>query len=175
MVDTVFRCIYFQEVLVFVANPGVLVGTPLTNYRKAHEILKKHVNKEYHKNTVTALKSVMSGQQKAVSIQLSDIARNQVLIIEKKLSTIIDTIILCGRQNIPLRVHRESCSNVECSRSLSANKGNFFALLEFRELAGRYINPDNYTIHEDLVTIILYMKILSLSLSVMMVIQGRPY
>ena len=93
------------------ADPGILVGTPLTSFRKALEILRKHVNKEYHKNADTAVDSflsVMSVRQKAVSIQFSYIAIKQVVNIRKKLRSIIETFSLCGRQNIPIRRHRES-------------------------------------------------------------------
>ena len=101
-------CVMFSRNVSLRADPGILVGTALTNFRKALEILRKHVNKDYHKNAVTVLDSFlsgMSGRQKAVSIQLSDIAREQVAHNRKKLGSIIDNIILCGRQNISLRGH----------------------------------------------------------------------
>lgn len=39
------------------------------------------------------------------------------------LRSIINTIILCGKQNIPLRGHRDD------STSTASNKGNFHAIL----------------------------------------------
>ena len=45
-----------------------------------------------------------------------------------KVDAIIDCVLLCGRQNIPLRGHSDSTS------SQAVNKGNFKATLEFRAL-----------------------------------------
>ena len=48
----------------------------------------------------------------------------------KRLDAIIDCIILCGKQNISLRGHRDA----NCSSHNATNKGNFKAILEFRAL-----------------------------------------
>ena len=47
----------------------------------------------------------------------------------KRFAAIIDCILLCGQQNIALRGHRDSNSQVQVS-----NKGNFKAILQFRAL-----------------------------------------
>ena len=44
--------------------------------------------------------------------------------------------MLCGRQNIPLRGHRDRSTNLEGPQSESTNHGNFWALLNFRICAG---------------------------------------
>ena len=41
------------------------------------------------------------------------------------LSVITETIVLCGKQNIPLRGHRDD------STSSASNKGSFLAILEY--------------------------------------------
>ena len=50
------------------------------------------------------------------------------------MQSIVETIILCGRQNIALRGHRDSSLEVE--KDPSAPHGNFWALLEFRVSSG---------------------------------------
>ena len=50
------------------------------------------------------------------------------------MQSIIETIILCGRQNIALHGHRDSFFEVE--KDPSAPHGNFWALLEFRVSSG---------------------------------------
>ena len=50
---------------------------------------------------------VMSGQQDSISIQINNAAKELVATNRKKLQSIIETIILCGQQNIPLHGHRD--------------------------------------------------------------------
>ena len=52
-------------------SPGVLVGTPLSNFRKALQMLEKHNGRDYHKMEVVTIDNfacvyVMSGQQDSV-------------------------------------------------------------------------------------------------------------
>ena len=45
-------------------------------------------------------------------------------------------MLLCGRQNIPLRGHTDNLTDVESDSQQDANHGNFHALLQFRIEAG---------------------------------------
>ena len=54
----------------------------------------------------------------------------------KKLASIFETVMLCGRQNIPLRGHRDNTTDIERDLTQSENHGNFHALLKFRVEAG---------------------------------------
>ena len=78
---------------VFKSRPGteVLVSTPLTNFRKALEMLEKHSGRDYHKMAVVTMgsfASVMTGQQESVSVQLSDAAQELIVKSRKKLQSI---------------------------------------------------------------------------------------
>lgn len=59
-----------------------------------------------------------------------------------RLHPIVETIILCGRKNIPLRGHRDDGhlleQNLESTESESSvsNEGNFRELLRFRVASG---------------------------------------
>ena len=119
------------------SDPGVLVSSPLVNFKKALEMLNKHLEKAYHNTAVVKMDAfirMMSGQQANIRVQLDDAAKQVVASTRKKLHSIIETIVLCGRQNIPLRGHRDSGSDVE--RSTVVSHGNFWALLQFRVAAG---------------------------------------
>ena len=59
----------------------------------------------------------------------------------RKVHSIVETILFCGRQNIPLRGHRDSGLDVD--RNATACHGNFWALLEFRIAAGDSILQDH--------------------------------
>ena len=56
---------------------GVLVSSPLVNFKKALGFLNKHLEKSYHKAAVAkmdAFSRVMSGQQANIRVQLNDAA-----------------------------------------------------------------------------------------------------
>ena len=85
-------CVMFSRCRNFHAGPGVLVSTPLTNFKKALEALGKHIGREYHKEAVTVMDnfmSVMSGQTERVLVQLSDAAKDVVAKNRRKLHSII--------------------------------------------------------------------------------------
>ena len=48
----------------------------------------------------------------------------------------METVLLCGRQNIALRGHRDSLTDSDSATSTGKNLGNFWALLQFRVAAG---------------------------------------
>jgi predicted RNA-binding protein YlxR (DUF448 family) len=60
---------------------------------------------------------------------------NQVTDNRHRLKPIVETLIFLGRQNIPLRGHRDDGSLLDISES-SVNEGNFRELLRFRVGAG---------------------------------------
>ena len=74
----------------------------------------------------------MVSNQQRLSKSLADrIAMNR-----KKLESTINTIIVCGRQNIPLLGHQDSATDIERDVAGIANHGNFVALLNFRIESG---------------------------------------
>ena len=110
---------------------------PLTNFQKALEILGKHETKEFHRFSVVKMSEftkVMTNQQPSIQSQLSQAKADIIASNRQKLASIVETILLCGRQNIPLRGHRDSLNDFE--HDPSAQHGNFWALLHFRVAAG---------------------------------------
>ena len=88
----------------------------------------------YHKRAVVdyeAFMKVMTQKQPSIQQQLREITQETIANNRKKLYSIIETILLCGRQNIALRGHRDSSTDLERN-----SDGNFWALLQFRVLAG---------------------------------------
>ena len=109
-------CVTFYTSKNFCAQAGVLVSNALTNFKHAIEILKKHEQKDYHREAVLKMDTfvkVMSGQQDSISMQINSAAKELVARNRKKLQSIIETIDLCGRQNIPLRGHRDAGTDLE--------------------------------------------------------------
>ena len=54
----------------------------------------------------------------------------------QKLASIFKVVVLCGRQNIALRGHRDNITNLEKDTLSTENHGNFWALLNFRVDSG---------------------------------------
>lgn len=78
--------------------------------------------------------------QKEVVNQVNAERLRQVRENRERLQPIIKTIIFLGRQNIPLRGHRDDGPIVEAS---VANQGNFKAMLQFRVDAGAKMLEDH--------------------------------
>lgn len=117
---------------------GKLVSQPLTRYKKAIETITHHESTNYHQANVVASQNflmVMEGKSKDVVVQMRLQEMKTVEENRKKLIPIIKTIILCGRQNIPFRGHRDDGS-LESESSYGHGEGNFRALLKFRIDAG---------------------------------------
>ena len=122
-------CVLFSRSAGNNADPGVLMTNHLTNLRKALETLEKYNAKDYHKEALIKMDAfckVRRGQQLSICVQLNDAANAIVAKNRKKLQSFVETIILCGRQNIPLRGHHDGGLDLECNACES--HGNSFAL-----------------------------------------------
>ena len=75
-------------------------------------------------------------QNTAVPIdqQQSTLRRERVAQNRLKLQSIVETVILCGRQGIALRGHRDDRPYVDCDPL--TNHSNFLALLQFHMQVG---------------------------------------
>ena len=76
----------------------------------------------------------MENRELAINAQLNSIRRENIAENRLKLKSIVETIIFCGRQGIPLRGHHDNNPNVQ--ENALANHGNFLALIHFRAHAG---------------------------------------
>ena len=93
----------------------------------------------YHKVAIAVCNAFverMSGKRESVLIQLREGARETIQNNRKKLCSITEIIVLCGRQNIALCGHRNRGTDMEGVQAASTNHGNSCALLNFRISAG---------------------------------------
>ena len=118
-------CVIFSRNRTSRADPGVLVSSPLINFKRALETLEKHTGKVYHKEAIATMDNFLK-------VILSDTGKQLVVTNRRKIQSIVETVILCGLQNIPLRGHRDSGVDVESDTSAAKNHGNFWAQLQFR-------------------------------------------
>ncbi|XP_025425350.1 uncharacterized protein LOC112694172 [Sipha flava] len=95
----------------------LLVTKKYDNWRHALEYFKNHSQLEYHKK----YKQIDIGRKK-------EIIQNR-----KNIIPVIEAIILCGRQNMALRGHRDFGNIFKaCSDDKQNNDGNFRAILRYR-------------------------------------------
>ena len=109
----------------------------LKNFKKCEKLVEHFNSKKFHKEAVKVAMMYIDGQKKEVlpiDQQLSSLRKKCVVENRLKLCSIVETLILCGRQGIALRGHRNDQTSVE-SNPL-ANHGNFLALLQFCIQAG---------------------------------------
>ena len=124
-------CALFAQSGYHGSDPGILVSCPLTVFTKALELFCKHADIGYHKEAVVRADEfvkVMSHKQPDIRSRLSQAKADMIALNRKKLASIFETVVLCGRQNIPLRGHRDNATDIERDLSQSENHGDFHAL-----------------------------------------------
>ena len=90
---------------------GTLCAVKFQKWKNALERFADYESTKYHRDNVVAAETVMSilsGKQDSIEIQLNQQQKQTILENRRKITPIIETIILCGRQGIPLRGHRDS-------------------------------------------------------------------
>ncbi|XP_060855231.1 zinc finger MYM-type protein 1-like [Metopolophium dirhodum] len=113
---------------------GFLSSEPFNNWKKAKEVFNKHSLLEYHKTA--ALKadsflSVFSKKQKSIVDALDDDRSKQIINNRKRLLPIVECIILCGKQEIALRGHRDF-GPIDFTSASAKNEGNFREILKYK-------------------------------------------
>ncbi|KAL4153905.1 hypothetical protein QTP88_001738 [Uroleucon formosanum] len=122
-----------------------LVTVPLTKFAKIlgkDGILSKHNQHIYHLNAVSTSNDFLicyENPEKDIINLVNTSRMKQVTENRLRLKPIIETVVLCGRQNIPLRGHRDQGDLLSFKNQHNAsvvNEGNFRELLRFRISAG---------------------------------------
>lgn len=131
-----------------------LVKEPFSRWKDALEQFRLHQDAIYHKNALVTAQNFVDVQEKKVidiSVQLDKAKQKEIEQNRRILKSIVETIILTGRQDIALSVHRDWG---KLFPEPTTNDGNFRALLRFRIKSGdsqlkehlenskyRYISP----------------------------------
>ena len=122
-----------------------LVSQPLNNYARLlgkNGYLTEHETTDYHKTSVIRATEFEHAFRQGTNIieQIDTGKKEQAEENRKRLRPIVKTIMLCGKQNIPMRGHRDdgpllpTCDDTD--DIVSTQEGNFRALLKFRIDAG---------------------------------------
>lgn len=120
-----------------------LVTEPLTKFAKLtgkDGDLEAHSQLKYHVEASTNAKTFLATRRNHELVVINQLSRQRLENVKAnrdRLVPIIKTIILHGKQNIPLRGHRDDGNLLENDNdSIVRNEGNFRALLRFRIDAG---------------------------------------
>jgi hypothetical protein len=134
-------CALFSPVEVSSNKLGLFVCNAFTKWTKKSEAFRNHASSEYHLDAIAVMsefKSVIENPDTAIDRMLDTerielAARNRHV-----LATFFDIALLCGRQGLAFRGHRddkiewEIGNNNTVPLSDDANVGNFIELVRFR-------------------------------------------
>lgn len=118
--------------------------TPFRKWKHAIETFESHSRTDYHKRANIDAQSfldVMRGKVDSVHMQLNQQAKDLFEDSKAKLRAIVETIELCGRQDLALRGDKDSGRLT--LEELVNNDGNFRVLLRYRANGGDTVLVDH--------------------------------
>jgi len=124
--------------------PGKLVSKPLTRFDHLtgkEGALNNHQACSYHRDSVISMDNFrevyVNRTKDDIKCDLNAAHKKAIEENRRKLVPMVETILLCGRQNISLRGHRGETGSIASDGSEpDINDGNFRALLRYRIRAG---------------------------------------
>ena len=137
-------CVLFGQETGFSGRKLVkLFKEPATNWQNAVCKFEDHArNSELHKASVLraeSFKLVMKRKQEAIDIQLNRALNDRISQNRKILNSIVETVVLLGKQNIAFRGHRDDSKHYG-----DKNPGNFQAVLDYRISSGDQILKEHF-------------------------------
>ena len=130
----------------------ILFSKPHTHWNSAVAKFKSHegaVSQGMHKVTSSLyvnLLNTISGKAVPVDIMINQQRSHAITENRKKLVPIVDAIIVCGRQGIALRGHRDDSKDHPKPGEYSTGRtGNFLELLNFRVRGGDTVLKEHLT------------------------------
>ena len=112
---------------------GSLVSKPFDNWKDATERFREHSTSKFHQFSTLAAENflkIMTSKMEDVATQLSEQRRKEKEQNRAALRVLVETVILCGEQELPLRGDKDS-GPLSLEKPLHKD-GKFRALLRFR-------------------------------------------
>ena len=134
-VDGVFclACVFFAPDKASGQILGQFVTTPFKSCIKMSEKATTHAKKDYHLFAMTKMNEYLSRYEnpsQTVNTLLDNESRRIVENNRKVVESLLKIVLLCGKQGLALRGHRDDKLNWE--DKCSFNEGNFIQLVRFR-------------------------------------------
>jgi len=137
-VDGVFcrACVFFtpNDGTVGGQAAGQFVSVPFKNWVVRSQKMNAHAKRDYHLTAMTRMKEFLTRYKnptKAIDVAFETELQQRIEHNQKVLESLFRIILLCGKQGIPLRGHRDD--NIPWfEEEESGNLGNFVELVKFR-------------------------------------------
>ena len=129
--------IFCLPCVLFASKPdlGQFVTKKFNTWSKKTKKFAFHNSREYHKLSLVrmeALESSMTRQHVSLSDRLKRIEASEIVANRYIIKCMADAILLCGKQCLALRGHRDDSTADEAK----FNKGNFLALIDYSVRSG---------------------------------------
>ena len=115
---------------------GQFVSLPFKTCRKMFEKANAHGKLDYHLKLLAKMSKFLARYEnpsQAIDTLLVSEAQKRMEDNERVLTSLFKVVLLCGRQGIAFRGHRDDCLNWEVAdKDISFNQGNFIELVRFR-------------------------------------------
>ena len=115
-------------------TPGQFVSKPFDSWVKMSERSKSHMQLEYHLVSLAKMREFLSRYEHpstAVNVVMDTQAKQMMEKNKKVIESLLKIVLLCGKQGLSLRGHRDDCVDFEHG-SADSNQGNFIELVHFR-------------------------------------------
>ncbi|CAH1115712.1 unnamed protein product [Psylliodes chrysocephalus] len=104
----------------------------MDNWKK---MFNSHQSTQFHKQSITAYENLVKiqegGQENVIDLIDGNRKKKQVAENRAKIKPLIETVLVCGREEMSLRGHRDA-GELKINNS-SAKEGKFRAILKYRE------------------------------------------
>ena len=140
---------------------GKFVASPFKCWTKMSVKAGTHASKEYHHSAMTKMREFLARYQNpghSVGTLLDTQAQRIMETNQKVIESLFKVAILCGKQGLAMRGHRDDRIQWE-DEDRGSNEGNFVQLVRFRaetdtDLADHLTKGPRYTIQNELVRVI---------------------
>ena len=116
-------------------SPGQFVRKPFNTWVKKTHAMNAHAALEYHANSLTKMSEFVTRYENptlTVATQLSTQLQKQMEDKTKVIESILRIVMLCGKQGLALRGHRDDNIIWDDAEQEGENHGNFIELVRFR-------------------------------------------
>ena len=129
-------CAFFAPESVGGHRPGQFVTKPFNTWHKMSDKMNAHGKLDYHLASVAKMSEFLGRYEnpsQAIDTTVTSELQKRMEDNEKVIASLIKVVLLCGKQGIALRAHRDDHVNwVDIEEDISSNQGNFIELVRFR-------------------------------------------
>ena len=115
--------------------PGQFVRKPFSSWIKMSNKAKAHMQLDYHQTCLAKMEEFMARYKNptaAINVTFDSENRKIMKKNQKVIESLLKVVMLCGKQGLAFRGHRDDCIDFQEVRDECSNQGNFIELVRFR-------------------------------------------